>query len=74
MEMLSRHPDQKAFLVEHPGGLKTAVEEFIRWSSPVINMKRTATQNSEIRGQKIREGDRVMMLYPSANRDDDDLG
>jgi cytochrome P450 family 142 subfamily A polypeptide 1 len=70
MEMLSRHPDQKAFLVEHPGGLKTAVEEFIRWSSPVINMKRTATQNSEIRGQKIREGDRVMMLYPSANRDE----
>ena len=70
MQMLSRHPEQKEYLVESPGGLKRAVEEFIRWSSPVINMKRTATQDTEIRGKRIRRDDRVMMLYPSANRDE----
>jgi cytochrome P450 family 142 subfamily A polypeptide 1 len=70
MEMLSRHPDQKAYLVENPGEIKTAVEEFIRWSSPVINMKRTATQDTELGGKTIRKDDRVMLLYPSANRDE----
>ncbi len=70
MEMLSRHPDQKAYLVENPGALKTAVEEFIRWSSPVINMKRTATRDTELHGKTIRQDDRLMILYPSANRDE----
>ena len=70
MEMLSRHPEQQAYLVEDPSRLKTAVEEFIRWSSPVINMKRTAMQDTELRGKTIREGDRVMVIYPSANRDE----
>lgn len=70
MEMLSRHPEQQAYLVQNPSGLKVAVEEFIRWSSPVINMKRTATRDTELRGKTIREGDRVMILYPSANRDE----
>ncbi len=70
MERLSRHPDQQAYLVEHPGELKTAVEEFIRWSSPVINMKRTATRDTELRGRTIRQDDGVMLLYPSANRDE----
>ena len=70
LEMLSRHPDQQAYLVANPTGLKLAVEEFIRWSSPVINMKRTVTRDTQLRGQTLREGDRVMMLYPSANRDE----
>lgn len=70
MEMLSRHPDQKAYLVDNPGQLKTAVEEFIRWSSPVLNMKRTATRDVELGGKTIRRDERVMVMYPSANRDE----
>lgn len=70
MQMLSRHTDQQDFLVENPGALKTAIEEFIRWSSPVISMKRTVTEQTELGGKTLREGDRVMLLYPSANRDE----
>jgi cytochrome P450 family 142 subfamily A polypeptide 1 len=47
----------------------TAVEELLRWVTPIQNMNRTATQDIELRGQKIREGDRLLLLYPSANRD-----
>lgn len=70
MEMLSRHPDQKAYLIDNPGAIRTAVDEFIRWSSPVLNMKRTATRDVELRGKTIRKDERVMIMYPSANRDE----
>lgn len=70
LQMLSRHSDQRDYLVANPSGLKAAVEEFIRWTSPVINMKRTATCDTELRGKSIRKDDRVMVLYPSANRDE----
>jgi cytochrome P450 family 142 subfamily A polypeptide 1 len=56
--------------VDNPGQLKTAVEEFIRWSSPVLNMKRTATRDVELGGKTIRQDERVMVMYPSANRDE----
>jgi cholest-4-en-3-one 26-monooxygenase len=48
----------------------TAVEEMLRWVSPIKNMVRTATQDTELAGQQIREGDELMLLYPSANRDE----
>jgi cytochrome P450 len=48
-----------------------AVEEMIRWASPVNYMKRTAAQDTEVNGQKIREGERLVMFYGSANRDED---
>jgi cytochrome P450 family 142 subfamily A polypeptide 1 len=54
-----------------PSGLTVAVEEMLRWVSPIKNMNRTATRDVEFRGQLIREGDNVMLLYPSANRDED---
>ena len=47
-----------------------AVEEMIRWASPVNYMKRTAAQDTEVAGQKIREGERLVMFYGSANRDE----
>jgi cholest-4-en-3-one 26-monooxygenase len=50
--------------------LGTAVEEMLRWVSPIKNMNRTATRDVEVRGQQIREGDNVLLLYPSANRDE----
>jgi cytochrome P450 family 142 subfamily A polypeptide 1 len=70
MELLSRHPDQKQALIDDPSLLPGAVEEFIRWHTPILNMKRTVTRDVELRGQSLREGDQVVMLYPAANFDE----
>jgi cholest-4-en-3-one 26-monooxygenase len=51
--------------------LPGAVEEMLRWVSPIKNMARTATRDVELRGRQIREGQKVLLLYPSANRDED---
>jgi len=70
MHDLPLHPDQRRMLAEHPELLgTTAVEEFIRWVSPILNMRRTATVDHELHGQQIRLGDELLLLYPSANRD-----
>ena len=67
---LLQHPDQLARLRAEPELLPSAIEEMLRWATPVRNMNRTATCDVEVGGQQIREGDRMLMLYPSANRDD----
>jgi cholest-4-en-3-one 26-monooxygenase len=68
---LARHPDQRAILVDDPGILATTgVEEFIRWVTPILNMRRTATDDHELHGEKIREGDELLLMYSSANRDE----
>ena len=69
MLALSEHPDQRAKLAGDPSLLTPATEEILRYVSPVISMRRTATQDTEIGGQKIRENEKVVMFYPSANRD-----
>ena len=51
--------------------LPTALEEMLRWVSPIKNMNRTATADAVVNGQQIREGDNVLLLYPSANRDEE---
>lgn len=67
---LIRHPDEKRRLAAEPTRyLDTAVEEMLRWVSPIQNMNRTATRDTVLAGQKIREGDRLLLLYPSGNRD-----
>jgi cytochrome P450 len=71
---LIAHPDQCRLLVEDPKLIPGAVEEMLRWTSPVVHMARTATTEVEIRGQRIAEGDVVVMLYGSANRDEDVFG
>ena len=71
---LIEHPDQCSRLVEDPTLIPSAVEEMLRWTSPVTHMARTATRDVEIRGQLIREGDMVVMLYGSANRDEEIFG
>jgi cytochrome P450 len=48
----------------------TAVEEIVRWASPVIHFRRTATQDTELGGQKLREGEKIVLWYNSANRDE----
>lgn len=70
MRALTEFPDQRAVLLEDlPARLKGGVEEFVRYGSPVTNFLRTATVDTEISGREIRAGDKVMMLYESANRD-----
>jgi len=70
MEALIRHPTQRGRLVRDPSKIPIAVEEMLRWVSPIKNMNRTATRDTVLRGQKIREGDKLLLLYPSANRDE----
>ncbi len=71
IHQLLLHRDQWDALAGDPGLRPTAVEEMLRWVTPIKNMVRTATRNVELRGQQIREGDELMLLYPSANRDED---
>ncbi|MCP5200894.1 MAG: cytochrome P450 [Gammaproteobacteria bacterium] len=68
---LLENPDQMALLREDPKRLRLGVEEFVRWSDPVISLMRTATGDTELRGRRIRAGDRVMLWFPSANRDEE---
>jgi cholest-4-en-3-one 26-monooxygenase len=65
------HPEQWAKLQRNPERVKPAVEEVLRWTSPIIHFNRTATRDYELRGQKIREGDHLALFYPSANRDEE---
>jgi cholest-4-en-3-one 26-monooxygenase len=71
MHALFQNPEERARLVRDPSLMPTAVEEMLRWVSPVMYFRRTATRDAEIRGQKIREGDKVTVWYGSANRDED---
>ena len=71
MRTFMEQPDQRQRLLDDPAMMPVAVEEMLRWVSPVMYFRRTATRDTEIRGQKIREGDKVVMYYPSANRDED---
>jgi cytochrome P450 len=68
---LADHPDQRAILVESPELMPNAVEEFLRYVTPVTHMCRTALEDVEIRGQQIKRGDYLCLLYASANRDED---
>ena len=71
---LIEHPDQCKQLVDDPSLIPGAVEEMLRWTTPVTHMARTATADVEIRGQRVKEGDTVVMLYGSANRDEEVFG
>jgi cholest-4-en-3-one 26-monooxygenase len=71
MLALLDHPDQIERLREDPDLWPTAVEEMLRWGTSIHNFRRTATRDTELRGQAIAEGDKVVMYYMSANRDED---
>ncbi|MCK9544233.1 MAG: cytochrome P450 [Novosphingobium sp.] len=68
---LLRHPEEMAKLRADPALMPRAVDEFIRWTSPVKHFFRTAVADCEVGGKRIRAGDSLMMCYPSANRDQD---
>lgn len=68
---LIRRPDQFARIEADRSLIPSAVEEFLRWLTPVHYFRRTATRDTTLGGAKIRAGDRVVMMYASANRDED---
>ena len=69
MYALLCHPDQYRRLIAEPARIPTAVEEMLRWVTPIQNMARTATRDVTLRGQRITAGEKILLLYPSANRD-----
>ena len=68
---LIENPAELEKLKRDPSLIPSAVEEIVRWTTPVIQFCRTATRDVEIRGQKVREGESFCLFYPSANRDED---
>ncbi|MFF7790923.1 cytochrome P450 [Streptomyces sp. NPDC007991] len=74
MLALIQHPEQLARLQEDPALIPGAVEEFLRWASPVYHFRRTATRDAELGGKRIREGDKVVMWFASGNRDEEVFG
>jgi cytochrome P450 len=71
MHALSRFPEEKAKLIADPSLVNSATEEILRFVSPVISFSRTVTRPTEVRGRPLAEGDVVLNIYPSANRDAD---
>jgi cholest-4-en-3-one 26-monooxygenase len=74
MLALMNNPDQYTKLRENPDIMPLAIEEIVRWASPVMHFERHVTKDTEIRGVKIKEGQEVTLWYPSANRDEDVFG
>jgi cytochrome P450 len=72
--LLMHNPDQQRRLLAEPKLLPNAVEEMLRWWSPVRVFTRRATRDCELRGRPIREGDGILILYASANRDEEIWG
>ena len=71
MLALMENPDQMEVLREDPALIAPAVEEILRWATPVMHFRRTATRDTELRGQEIAAGDKVVTWYISANRDEE---
>jgi cytochrome P450 family 142 subfamily A polypeptide 1 len=68
---LARFPGQREILLADPAVIgATAVEEFIRYATPILNMRRTVTDDHQLHGQQLRAGDHVLLMYGAANRDD----
>ena len=68
---LNQFPDEYRKLMANPGLAESAVSEIIRYVTPVIHMRRTALRDTELAGQSIKAGDKVVIWYVSANRDED---
>ncbi|HEY7486075.1 MAG TPA: cytochrome P450 [Streptosporangiaceae bacterium] len=71
MLALLDNPDQLRLLREHPELCERAADEIVRWTSPVVHFTRTATEDCEVAGRRMGEGDLLALFYPSANRDED---
>jgi cytochrome P450 len=74
LELLTRHPEQRALLREDASRITPAIEEFLRLTSPVQGLARTTTRDVQLEGRTIPQGRKVMLLYASANRDEREFG
>ena len=70
MEALCAHPEQRKALVDDPSMLPTAIEEFLRWVTPIVNFQRTVVHDTELAGTPLKTDDKLLLLYGSANRDE----
>jgi cytochrome P450 family 142 subfamily A polypeptide 1 len=73
MQLLIENPEARQRLIDDPSLIPNAVEEALRLTSPVLSFLRTATRDTELRGVPIKEGQQVLMIYGSANRDADEF-
>jgi cholest-4-en-3-one 26-monooxygenase len=71
MRALIENPEQRELLLADPSLFPSAVEEMLRWVTPVMHFRRTATQDVEVGGKTIKAGDKVLLWYSSANRDEE---
>ena len=71
IRLLTEFPDQRAMILEDPSLIPLMSEEALRMTSPVVHMRRTATENTELNGQEIAENEKVVLWYGAANRDPD---
>jgi cholest-4-en-3-one 26-monooxygenase len=70
MRLLMEHPDQLQYLVDNPDKISNACEEILRYNTAFISMRRTATEDTELAGQQIKKGDKVILHYHTANHDE----
>ena len=68
--LLAKHPDQRARLVDDPALMGNAVEEILRYEPPVHGLARVLTRDTELYGQQLSEGEKVLLLYAAGNRDE----
>lgn len=73
MQLLIENPEARRRLIEDPSQIPAAVEEMLRLVSPVLSFQRTATQDTELGGVPIAKGEKILMIYGSANRDEDEF-
>ena len=70
MEALADNPEQRAALLADPSKLPTAAEEFLRWVTPIVTFQRTVVDDTEFAGTSLAAGDKLLLLYGAANRDE----
>lgn len=70
IQVLGENPQWWDFMRDNPAKIRLVVEEMVRWTSPVLSMRRTATHDLEMYGKQIRQGDKVVMWFVAANRDE----
>jgi cytochrome P450 family 142 subfamily A polypeptide 1 len=73
MQLLIENPDEKQKLIDDPSLLNAAVEEMLRVVTPIHSFGRTVTQDTELRGKQLERGQKILLAYPSANRDEDEF-
>jgi cytochrome P450 len=74
MRLLMKHPDQLQYLVDNPDKISNACEEILRYNTAFISMRRTAMEDTELGGQQIKKGDKVLLHYHAANHDEEVFG